>query len=175
MTDNISILDATCGGRSIWTEENKHRDDVLYTDRRQEESGFHGQEGRTYGVDPDILADVRRLPFSAGVFDLAVYDPPYVTRDDGMNQLSGVLIKKYGALRAETWQRDIHDSVVELFRVLSDSGTLMFKFADVETKWTDVLAALPIEPLFGTTTKKMKKHETRWFTLHASQYNGGSE
>jgi len=171
MSDTPRILDATCGGRSIWLDEHKANDNTIYVDRRQEEPGFHGHEGRTYGVNPNLLADNRRLPFQSDTFDLAVFDPPYVLRDDGMKQLSGFVIKKYGALKAETWQDDLHKSVCELFRVLTDAGTLMFKFADVETDWKDVLDVLPVDPLFGTTTKKTSNQETRWFTLHASQYN----
>jgi len=171
MSDTPRILDATCGGRSIWLDEHKTNDNTIYVDRRQEDSGFHGQEGRTYGVNPNLLADNRRLPFESDTFDLAVFDPPYVLRDDGMKQLSGFVIKKYGALKAETWQDDLHKSVCELFRVLTDAGTLMFKFSDVETDWKDVLDSLPVNPLFGTTTKKTSNQETRWFTLHASQYN----
>ena len=175
MSDTPRILDATCGGRSIWLDEHKANDNTIYVDRRQEDSGFHGQEGRTYGVNPNLLADNRRLPFQSDTFDLAVFDPPYVLRDDGMKQLSGFVIKKYGALKAETWQDDLHKSVCELFRVLTDAGTLMFKFADVETDWKDVLDVLPVDPLFGTTTKKTSNQETRWFTLHASQYNPDTE
>jgi hypothetical protein len=164
------ILDCTCGGRSIWTDGNKHRDDTVYTDMRQEPPGFYGHEGRTYAVQPDVLADYRRLPFAADTFELAVYDPPHITRADGMQQLSGHILKKYGALHAETWQQDLHDAVTELFRVLTDQGTLVFKFADATQDWTDVIAQLPVDPLFGTTTKKIANQETRWFTLHASQW-----
>lgn len=171
MSDTPRILDATCGGRSIWLDEHKENDNTIYVDRRQEESGFHGHEGRTYGVNPNLLADNRRLPFESDTFDLVVFDPPYVLRDGGMKQLSGTVIKKYGALRAETWQDDLHKSVCEFFRVLTDAGTLVFKFADVQTDWKDVLDVLPVNPLFGTTTKKTSNQETRWFTLHASQYN----
>jgi hypothetical protein len=173
MTDSETILDATCGGRSIWLDEHKQNIDTVYVDRRQEEPGFHGQLDRTYGVSPDMLADNRCLPFRDDTFNLAVFDPPYVLRDDGMKQLSGQIIKKYGALRAETWQRDLHDAVCELFRVLTGHGTLVFKFADVETDWTDVLEELPVDPLLGTTTKKTTNQETRWFVLHASQYQSG--
>jgi len=163
------ILDATCGGRSIWLDEHKANDDTLYLDRRKEKPGFHGQEGRTYQVNPNVLADNRRLPFQTDTFNLAIYDPPYVTRDNGMKQLSGHVVKKYGALKAETWQNDLNKSLRELFRVLTDAGTLVFKFADVETEWNDVLNVLPVKPLFGTTTKKTSNQETRWFTFHASQ------
>jgi len=175
MSDTPKILDATCGGRSIWMDEHKENDNTIYVDRRQEEPGFHGQEGRTYGVNPNLLADNRRLPFKSDTFDLAVFDPPYVLREDGMKQLLGVVTKKYGALKAETWQKDLERAVCEFFRVLTNSGTLVFKFADVQTDWKDVLDVLPVEPLFGTTTKKTSNQETRWFTLHATQYNERDE
>jgi len=155
-------------------DEHKQKGDTVYCDRRQEPPDFAG-DGRTYAVQPDIIADNRELPFQPDTFDLAVYDPPHVLREDGMKQLSGFVIKKYGALKAETWQDDLHKSVCELFRVLTDAGTLMFKFSDVETDWKDVLDALPVDPLFGTTTKKTSNQETRWFTLHASQYNPDTE
>jgi SAM-dependent methyltransferase len=170
MSDTPRILDATCGGRSIWLDEHKANDNTIYIDRRQEESGFH-YDGDPYGVSPDLLADNRRLPFESDTFDLVVFDPPHVLREDGMKQLSGLMIKKYGALTAETWQDDLNRAVCELFRVLTEAGTLIFKFADVETDWEDVLDVLPVDPLFGTTTKKTSNQETRWFTLHASQYN----
>jgi hypothetical protein len=171
MREQSMILDATCGGRCIWLDEHKQNEETVYVDRRQEDAGFHGQPGRTYDVSPDLIADNRELPFEDGTFNLAVFDPPYVLRDDGMDQLAGYVLKKYGALQAETWQRDLHASVCELFRCLTATGTLVFKFSDVETDWTDVIDALPVDPLFGTTTKKTSNQETRWFTLHASQYN----
>ena len=137
---------------------------------RQASADELSRSGRTYAVQPDMIADNRRLPFAADTFELAVYDPPHVLRADGMQQLSGHILKKYGALHAETWQQDLHDAVTELSRVLTDQGTLVFKFADVYQDWTDVLAQLPVDPLFGTTTKKTGTQETRWFTLHASQW-----
>jgi hypothetical protein len=177
MTEHPTILDATCGGRSIWLEEHKDNDDALYVDRRQEDSEFikdgevYDKYSLTYGVNPDLLVDNRKMPFQDNTFSLAIFDPPYILRENGMKQLHGIMTKKYGALRAETWQSDLNDCVHELFRVLTDTGTLVFKFADVHTDWSDVLDTLPVEPLFGTTTKKTESQETRWFTLHATQYN----
>jgi|APHM01.1.fsa_nt_gi hypothetical protein len=176
MSETPSILDATCGGRSIWLEKHKENDDTLYVDRRQEESEFikdgdvYDKYSLSYGVSPDLLVDNRQLPFDADTFSLAIFAPPYILRQDGMRQLNGIMTKKYGALTAETWQSDINDAVCELFRVLTSAGTLVFKFADVHTEWTDVLDVLPVSPLCGTTTKKTSNQETRWFVLHASQY-----
>lgn len=160
-----TILDATCGGRTMWTDGNKDRDDTLYIDRREEEPGFHGQEGRTYAVEPDERQDFRDLPYPDGSFELVVFDPPHVTRQDGMEHLSGQVLKKYGALHAETWQSDLKQGFRELFRVLEDGGTLVFKFHDQSVNFQKVLQLAPKEPLFGTTTKK-NNTETRFFVFH---------
>lgn len=159
------ILDATCGGRSIWLPENKDRDDTLYIDNRELEAGFHGQEGRTYAVEPDDVQDFRDLPHADDSFNLVVFDPPHAMREDGMNQLKGVVTKKYGALHAETWQRDLELGFGELWRVLSPGGTLVFKFANNAVDFSKVLKLAPVEPLFGTTSKKTNV-ETRWFVFY---------
>jgi len=161
-----SILDATCGGRSIWLPEEKQNENTLYIDRREEEPGFTGQEGRTFSVEPDAVEDFRDLPYSNGSFDLVVFDPPHIIRENGMEQLTGYITKSYGALHAETWQSDLEQGFSELFRVLAPGGTLVFKFADNSVDFRDVLSLAPQDPLFGTTTKKNSKVENRWFVFH---------
>ena len=85
-----------------------------------------------------------------------------------METLTGVMTKKYGCLHAETWQDDFRRGFNELLRVLSPGGTLIFKFADTDTDFSTVLKLAPEEPLFGTTTKNKKNHETRWFVFYKS-------
>jgi len=170
MSDTPRILDATCGGRTIWMDEYKQNGDTVYCDRRKEPPDFAG-DGTTYAVQPDIIADNRRLPFQSDTFDLAVYDPPYKISSDGMKGLTGIMNQKYGVLHAETWQDDLNRAVCELFRVLNSAGTLVFKFQNVHRSWDKILNQLPVNPLFGTTTKKHGEKETRWFTFHANQYN----
>ena len=156
----VRVLDATCGGRSIWID--KDHADAVYADLRIREPGFHGHEGRTYAVQPDVQCDYRDLPFGADTFDAAVIDPPHVTRGNGMEQLSGVVVKKYGALHAETWQDDLRRALAELWRVVHTAGTVVLKFNDVGVDFESVISLAPEEPLVGTTTKK-NNTETRWF------------
>ena len=160
------ILDATCGGRTIWLDGNKNRDDTLYIDRREEDPGFHGQEGRTYEVQPDEVQDFRDLPYDDEEFNHIVFDPPHEVRKGGMKNLTGYLIKKYGALNAETWQSDLEKGFKELFRVLKPGGTLAFKFNDLSKDFEEVIDLAPVRPLYGTNTSESQKSTTRWFIFY---------
>jgi len=163
------VLDATAGGRTIWHPNNKDNKNTLYIDKRREEPGFHGQKGRTYGVQPDEVEDFRDLPYNDEEFKLVIFDPPHEVTQDGMENLTGHIHKKYGALTAETWQHDLTKGFQELFRVLETGGTLVFKFADSSIDFQDVLDCAPIDPLVGTTTKQKKNHETRWFVFQKTE------
>jgi len=158
-----SILDATCGGRSIWLPGQKDHDETLFVDNRELEST--GQEGRTYSVDPDEIQDFRDLEYADEQFDHVVFDPPHAIRPNGQEDLKGYVTKAYGALHAETWQNDLRRGFEELWRVLKPGGTLVFKFADNAADFRDVLDLAPVEPLYGTTTKKQNA-ETRWFLFY---------
>lgn len=160
------ILDATCGGRSIWLDGQKHRSDTLYIDKREEPPGFLGQDGRTYSVQPDEIMDHRDLPYADGSFNLVVFDPPHKILSDGMESLTGIMNKAYGALKAETWQEDLRAGFDELFRVLKPGGVLVFKFADSAADFDEVLEFAPVDPLFGTTTTQRKDTENRFYVFY---------
>jgi len=166
------ILDATCGGRSIWLDENKQRPDTLYIDRREEAAGFVDEavsdppNNPNYEVAPDETEDFRDLPYPDESFNLVVFDPPHIVRGDGMKTLTGVMTKKYGALNAETWQDDLRRGFLELFRVLTRGGTLVFKFSDESVDFRTVVDLAPRPPLFGTTVRGGGSNiETRWFVF----------
>jgi len=169
------ILDATCGGRSIWLPGNEARDDTLYIDRREEPPGFHvdGMDyTESYSIEPDEVQDFRDLPYADESFHLIVFDPPHVVKDGGMDALAGAVQKKYGALEAETWQADLQAGFEELWRVLKGGGVLVFKFADNAADWHEVLELAPRDPLFGTTNNKRTGVETRWFVFYKPEHDG---
>jgi len=161
-----NILDPTCGPRSIWYKTQRDRDDVLYFDKREEDQGFAADDHPNVEIQPDKIQDFRDLPYEDERFDLIVWDPPHKTNKKGMEQLTGIIEEKYGALHAETWQSDLHQGFVELWRVLCPGGSLVFKFANNSIDFEDVLSVFPEDPLFGTTTTQNARVETRWFLFY---------
>lgn len=68
------ILDASCGGRTIWF--NKNHPNALYIDIRKEEKGIIWDRPN-FEVNPDIQMDFRYLKFKDKQFKLVVWDPPH--------------------------------------------------------------------------------------------------
>jgi hypothetical protein len=148
----------------MWHDEMKDADRVVYADRRLVERGeLEHQKG--WSCVPDVILDSRNLPFKDESFSLIAYDPPHRVTDDGMQVLSGVIEQKYGAVRAETWQRDLRASFDELWRVLDSGGTVTFKWCDVHKSHSEVINAIDRTPLYGVTTEK-DRAVTKWWVFH---------
>jgi SAM-dependent methyltransferase len=162
MSESPEILDVACGGRMMWHDESKDHDNVLYADRRAVESS---QYQESWSCSPDVQLDVRELPFVDGSFNLICFDPPHRVTDEGMEQLSGVIEQKYGALRAETWPSDLSKAFEELWRVLEPGGTLTLKWADSGVPHDKMLSVLPETPMYGVTTEK-ERAVVKWWVFH---------
>lgn len=133
----------------FWFE--KHHPQALYMDCRRAEKGIC-KERPNFQIQPDLIADFRRLPFREGYFHLIVWDPPH------LKQLgrSSILAKKYGILGPE-WQTDLRTGFDELWRVLAPNGTLIFKWNEDQISLKEVLACFKEKPIFGHPTGKIGK------------------
>jgi SAM-dependent methyltransferase len=162
------VLDACAGGRMMYHPDSKDADSVVYADRRCVSELDHQPD---WECIPDVLADYRHLPFRDSTFGLIAFDPPHRITDDGMSRLSGVVTRKYGALRAETWQADLADAFAELWRVLQPGGTLTLKWADVSKDHDTVLSLFNQTPLYGVTTAK-DRALVKWWVFHREVDDG---
>lgn len=148
------VLDACCGSRMFWFDKQDER--ALFCDIRDEEHVLTDSSSkggyRTLSIKPDIQADFRNMPFDDGSFKLVVFDPPHLVR----NGQTGWLAKKYGKL-SDNWKEDIRAGFSECFRVLSEGGTLIFKWNEENVKVSEVLALTPNKPLFGNRCGKTSK------------------
>ena len=161
------ILDATAGFRMIWFDKN-HKD-TIYLDCRSDEQlkedlTFVPNRRPWNPIVKTLKGDFRNLPFANDFFDLIVFDPSHLIKC-GKN---GVFCKKYGKLNVETWQKDLIEGILEIWRVLKINGILIFKWNTFDIPLKDVLSLFPIEPLFGQKTsgtqyKGKRKAKTFWF------------
>ena len=151
MKTKKAILDPCCGSRMFWFDANNQG--VLFGDIRTEEHTLC--DGRALSISPDMELDFRDMPFDNGSFKLVVFDPPHL-RHAGQDSWMG---KKYGIL-SEDWRDDIRRGFSECFRVLSNEGILIFKWAEVQIKVGEILKLTDEKPLFGH--KSGKRSNTHW-------------
>ena len=115
------ILDATCGGRSIWFQKNEPH--TIFCDKREGEWGGDFCIGsdhphhKSLSVSPDVICDFTELPFEDEYFRLVVFDPPHV---ENLKETSWFR-KEYGSLDGD-WKPMIRDGFKECMRVLKYGG-----------------------------------------------------
>lgn len=148
------ILDACCGGRTIWFD--KFHPNALYIDIRKEARELC-PERPNFEVNPDQIMDFRDLKFSDKSFKLVVWDPPHLKN---LGEAS-IMRKKYGCLDSQTYQYDLSKGFAECWRILEDYGILIFKWSETQIKQKEILSLFKEQPLFGHTTGS--KSKTRWF------------
>lgn len=141
-----SILDLTSGNRAVWFDKN-HRA-VVYLDLRPE-------------VNPDIVADIRRLPRSVGNgFKLVVFDPPHMCCGP-----KSAMAARYGHHLTDEILDTIEDAAREAHRVTCDGAFMAFKWNTHDIPWSRTLRRLQRwwEPLFGHTVGVRTKHTSNTF------------
>jgi ubiquinone/menaquinone biosynthesis C-methylase UbiE len=154
-----TILDATCGSRSMWFQKNRH--DVVYMDNRVGEWETKTRTGvRKVVVSPDVVASFMDMPFRDDTFDLVVFDPPHIGRTGNESRFAHM----YGRLFPD-WETDLNRGFEECFRVLKKTGYLIFKWSESEISLSRVLSLTTAPPLFGQTGRSSSTH---WITFSGS-------
>lgn len=155
------ILDPCCGSKMMWFD--RENPDVEFCDVRKVDheliwTSKDGSDKRYLTVDPDIICDVRHLPFADNTFYHIVFDPPHLQKISD----NAWLCKKYGKLD-DDWQSFIRDSFIELMRVLKPNGTLIFKWSEIDITVNQLLRVIPYCPLYGH--RSGKHMTTHWMAF----------
>lgn len=148
------ILDACCGGRHWWWE--KDHPLAVYMDKRQAPPGSLDHRPN-WECRPDIVGDFRAMPFDDETFNLVLFDPPHIVRDNPHSRTATT----YGALSPDGEQRDLRDGFEECWRVLVPGGTLVFKWSGSVKR---VEPHFPAMPIVGT--RSPRGGQTRWFVFY---------
>jgi len=130
---------------------NKQNPSTIYIDIRLE-------------TRPDILCDLKHLPFRSEIFDLIVFDPPHHT--------CGIVSDfawKYGRFLTREIKLLLAKGPYEFHRVLKREGILIFKWGTHDIPILKVLSFFTsnFEPLFGqkTSERTKKGSKTYWVSL----------
>lgn len=143
MYSNKQVLDVCCGGRMFYKDKQDER--VLFCDKRELETTLC--DGRKFVVKPDMLADFKNLPFDDESFALVVFDPPHLLKVGD----SAYMALKYGKLTPE-WKAELGCGFDECWRVLKSGGTLIFKWAEIDIKLSEILKCFSQKPLITQNT-----------------------
>jgi len=152
------ILDPMCGPQLMYFGEPQN---VLTCDIRDETFVKYRDKGtraEILHVKPEMIADVRNLPFEDETFYLVILDPPHLTGPGA----TGYQCKQYGRLPKD-WQEFIRKMFAECFRVLRPNGTLIFKWNEHNIPVRKILELTPMPPLCGNKSGKALK--THWIVF----------
>jgi len=163
-TESARVLDPCCGSRMFWFDPKNQN--VLFGDQRIETHTLC--DGRSLEINPDVKMDFRAMPFENEQFNLVVFDPPHLKAAGPQSWVTA----KYGKLSTD-WREDLTKGFAECFRVLKPDGTLIFKWASVQIKTSEVLALTPVKPLFGHISGK--RSNTHWITFMKPQASQASK
>lgn len=113
------ILDPCCGPKT-WLRGNKGRyvtSDILRS------------------ANPDVISDMKYLPYADGTFDAIRFDPPHLIRNDRKSWNPSYL--KYGHWKnRREWEIALYKVNEEFHRVTKKGATLLVKIIDGKDKRT---------------------------------------
>lgn len=136
-----NIIDVCCGSRMFY--DDKENPDVVFMDNRELQTTLC--DGRELIVSPDIIGDFRAIPFDSESFSLVIFDPPHLLNVGDKSWMC----KKYGKLNKQTWAEDLKKGFNECIRVLKPEGTLIFKWASKDIKFSEILKVFGARPLIS--------------------------
>ena len=125
------IFDPCCGSRMFYF--NKNNPFVHFNDIRSIETELC--DGRKLIVNPDTNFDARHLPFAKEYFNLIIFDPPHLVNVGSKSWLA----QKYGKLDKQTAKDDIKQMQIELSRILSVGGTIIYKWNERDFLLKDMM------------------------------------
>ena len=131
-------IDVCCGSRMFHFDKNDPN--IVFMDKRQHEETLC--DGRTLKVNPDIVADFKKIPFGDNSFSLVIFDPPHLLKVGEKSWLC----KKYGKLPKD-WRNEIGQGFKECFRILKPNGTLIFKWVTRDITLKQILDVIEIRPI----------------------------
>lgn len=151
MSSNALVLDACCGSKMFWFDNNNPL--TIFGDIRELETKLC--DGRNFEVKPDVIIDFTKLDFEDEQFKLVSFDPPHL-KTAGAKGWQAI---KYGKL-SNTWEDDLRNGFSECFRVLEENGILVFKWNELQIKTSEILKLSGYKPMFGHVSGK--RANTHW-------------
>jgi 23S rRNA G2069 N7-methylase RlmK/C1962 C5-methylase RlmI len=140
--------------------------DVVFVDKRSERHFLKDSSskngGRTLIIDPDIVADFKKLPFLDNSFSVVIFDPPHLVKQGKTSWLA----KKYGKLEGD-WKDELRKGFAECFRVLRPNGTLVFKWNERDIPVSTILGLTTQRPLIGNRCGKQA--QSHWIVFMKTQ------
>ena len=106
---------------------------------------------------PDVVGDVRSLPFKNEIFEMVIFDPPHVPFGPNAN-----MAKDFGHFNTQHIKSMIREGFPEMARVLFSKGKMIFKWSDHDISLEKILA-------LGSKFIPLCGHKTAYHTKHASK------
>ena len=158
----MKILDATCGFRGIWYQKNHPF--VTFMDQRNKKVEFDNPSTlsryRSYKINPDIVSQWKDAPFPNNHFDMIIFDPPHLIKDEKTKESN--MMKPYGYLNKKTWRQDLQQGIKKLFEILKPQGTFVLKWCENSVPVEEVIKLCPYPPMFGSNTKSKGHTQNFW-------------